>query len=184
MACTAERQTTVPPDSRGRLATPSVFEESPTLLILIQVEIAARVDPDGMSPIPRASRGWTQPACQYLAIQVEEGDQAIQLRHIDHPVMVDVDVAGASQVFPLGQKLTLRGKDLDPIVLPVSHKHTTIGMHPYPMGDVELARGTLPRGSPRLLQGAIGREPVDTGVAIAIRDIELAPSPYSLHPRT
>src|SRR6266705_3958189 len=101
-----------------------------------------------MSPIPRTRRGWTPPTRQHLAIEVEEGDQAIQLRHIDHPVMVDVDVAGASQVFPLGQKLTLRGKDLDPIVLPVSHKHTTIGMHPDPMRDVELARGALPRCPP------------------------------------
>jgi len=34
-----------------RLATPSVLEESPTLLILVQVEVAVRVDPDSMAPI-------------------------------------------------------------------------------------------------------------------------------------
>ena len=48
-----------------------------------------------MLSIPRASRGWTPPARQHLAIQGEERDQAIQLRHIDDPLMVDIDVAGA-----------------------------------------------------------------------------------------
>jgi len=69
----------------GRLVTPVVFEESSTLLRLVQVEVAVRVNPDGMAPSTRASRGWTQPARQHLAIKVEEGDQAIQLRYIDHP---------------------------------------------------------------------------------------------------
>src|SRR5262245_34168315 len=84
----------------GRLATPAGFQESSTFLILVQIEIAVRVDPDSMPPIPRASRGGTQPARQHLAIEVEEGNQAVQLRYVYHPVMVDIDIAGVGQVFP------------------------------------------------------------------------------------
>ena len=98
------------------LATPPVLQESPALLVLVEIDIAVRVDPDGVTTITRAGCGRAQPARQHLPIEVQEGDQAVQLRHIHHPSLIDIDVAGAGQVSPLGQKLACGGKDLDTIV--------------------------------------------------------------------
>src|SRR5215470_15917638 len=75
-------RTTEPPRAWRPLATAAVFEEAPALLVLVEIDIAVRVDPDGMASIPRARRGWTPPTRQHLALQIEEGDQAIQLRYI------------------------------------------------------------------------------------------------------
>ena len=139
------------PSGMGRLVTPSVLQQASAILILVEVQITVRVYPDRVPPIPRSRACRAQPARQHLPIESQEGDQAVQFGHIHDPGMIDIDVTGAGQVLPLGQKVALRGKDLDAIVLPVGHKHTAIGVYPDPMRHVELAWGTFPRGSPRLL---------------------------------
>src|SRR5262249_38318825 len=133
-----------------------------------------RVDPDSMSPIPRTSRGWTQPARQHLAVKVEEGDQAVQLRHIHYFVLIDIDVTEAGKTWALRQKLPRGRQRREGNVHRRCPQRTAITMHPGPMRDVELARRALARHSPRLFQGAVRGEPVDAGVAVAIRDIDLA----------
>ena len=110
-----------------------------------------RVQPDCVPPIPHARARRAQPACQHLPIERQESDQAIQFGHIHDTGMIDIDVAGAGQVLLLGQEVALRGKNLDAIVLPVSHEHAAIGVYPDPMRHVELAWGTFPWRSPRLL---------------------------------
>ena len=130
------------------LATPPVLEESPALLVLVEIDIAVRVDPDGVPTITRTGCGRAEPARQHLPIEVQESDQAVQFRHIHYPSLIDIDVAGAGQVAPLGQKVALGGKDLDAVVLPIGHQHAAIGMHPDPMWHVEFARRTLSRCTP------------------------------------
>ena len=104
-----------------------------------------------MPPIAGARTRRAQPAREHLPLEGQEGDQAVEFWHIHHPSLIDIDVTGAGQVSPLGQKVTLRGKDLDTIVLPVSHEHTAISVYPDPMRHVELAWGSFAWGAPRLL---------------------------------
>ena len=67
-----------------------------------------------MATIAITCRAWAQPACQHLAIQVQQGNEAIQFRHVHYPGMIDVNVAGTRQVSPLRQKITL-GDTLNPL---------------------------------------------------------------------
>src|SRR6266498_778971 len=53
----------------SRVATPPIFQESPALLVLVEIDVAMRVDPDGMPAIPRAGTGRTRPARQHLPIE-------------------------------------------------------------------------------------------------------------------
>src|SRR5438128_2357443 len=135
----------------GRLATPAILQQASTLLILVEVQVTARVHPDRMPPISGASSRRAQPACQHLPLEGQEGDQAVEFWHIHHPGLIDIDVTGAGQVSPLGQKIALWGKDLDAIVLPVGYEHAAIGVYPDPMRHVELAWSRFPWGAPRLL---------------------------------
>src|SRR5262245_49907319 len=77
--------TSRPPDSLGHLAAPPVLQQAPPLLVLVQVDVAMRVDPDGMPAIAGSGRGRAQPARQHLPVESQKGDQAVQLWHIHHP---------------------------------------------------------------------------------------------------
>src|SRR5262245_24462393 len=83
-----------------RVATAPILQQAPTLLVLVNVDVPMRVDPDGMPSVPSARCGQARPACQYLPIKRQQANQAIQLRHIHHFILIDIDIAGASQVLP------------------------------------------------------------------------------------
>src|SRR5262245_55196781 len=131
------------------LDTPPVLQESPPLLVLVDIDIAVRVHPDGMTAIDLSGPGRARPAGEGLPLERQEGDQTVQFRNIYDLVRIDIDVAGAREASPLGQELALRGKDLDTVILSVRHQHPAIGMHPDPVRHMELARGGLTRGPPR-----------------------------------
>src|SRR2546423_9352715 len=57
------------PRGVGCLATPSVLQQASALLILVEVQIAVRVQPDSVPPIPRARARRAQPARQHLPIE-------------------------------------------------------------------------------------------------------------------
>ena len=75
--------------------------------------------------------------------------KTVQLRHVHRQVVVDVDVAGPRQVGPLLQEVAFGVENLHTVVLAVGHEHPPVGVHPDPVGDVELAGSGLPRRAPR-----------------------------------
>src|SRR5262245_49589075 len=133
------------------LDTPPVLQESPPLLVLVDIDIAVRVHPDGMSAIELSGACRAHPTAEDPPLNRQKGDQAVQFRDIHDLIRIDIDVAGAREVRPLGQELPIRGKDLDTVVLPVRHKHAAIGMHPDPVRNMELARGGLAWDTPGAL---------------------------------
>jgi hypothetical protein len=130
------------------LDTPPVLQESLPFLVLIDIDVAVRVHPDGMATIDLASSGRTHPSGYDLPIDRKEGDETVQFGNIHDLVRIDIDVAWAGETSPLAQKIALRGKDLDTVVLPVCHKYAAIGMHPDPVRHMKLARRDLARRSP------------------------------------
>ena len=74
---------------------------------------------------------------------------------------------------PDGLELTIAVKDLDAVVLPVAYEHRAVIIDQQAVGQVEMARLRLARLSPGRLQLAVRREPVDPGIAIAVRDVEV-----------
>ena len=57
-----------------RLDTPAILQESPSFLVLIDIDIAVRVYPDGMAAINLAGPCRTHPPGYDLPIDREEGD--------------------------------------------------------------------------------------------------------------
>ena len=57
---------------------------------------------------------------------------------------------------------------------PVAHVYPAVLAHQYPMGHVELAGSGLTRLSPRGDKPALGREPVDPAVALAVGDVQVS----------
>ena len=77
------------------IATPPIFQRPPARLVLVNVDVAVQVDPDGMPSVPHARYGRARPARQHLPIKRQQGHQTIQLRHVHDFVLIDIDVAGA-----------------------------------------------------------------------------------------
>src|SRR5207245_9680056 len=63
-----------------RVATAPILQQSPTLLILVNVDVAVLVDLDGMPSVLSARCGRARPAVQHLPIKRQQANQGIQLR--------------------------------------------------------------------------------------------------------
>src|ERR1700730_16133937 len=119
-------RTALTPETRLRQAaildTPTVLQEPTPLLVLVDVDVAVRVHPDGMTAVDLAGPCRTHPPGDDLPIDRKEGDEAVQFGDIHDLVRIDIDVAWAGETRPLAQEVAFGGKDLDPVVLPVRHK--------------------------------------------------------------
>jgi hypothetical protein len=82
-------------------------------------------------------------------------------------------VARPGVVGPDREQVAGRAEDLDAVVLAVADEDPAVGVRPDRVQKVELA-GVGAGLAPGLQQGAVRREPVDPGVAVPIRDVELA----------
>src|SRR5262245_2063774 len=92
------------------------------------VEIPVGIAPDAMT---RAEAGVT-PLCQTLAFQSQDAHQtAVVLRDIDDVISVDIEKGRANQRGgPDLQQCAILVKNLDAIVLAVSHHHTAVFISP------------------------------------------------------
>ena len=79
----------------------------------------------------------------------------------------------AVQVLPLGLELTVAVEDLHPVVLTVGYVDPTIGVTADVVDDIELAF-TGAGLTPRHQQLSVRRVFVDAGVAVAVRDVNVA----------
>ena len=104
-----------------------------------------------MPAVACAGTGRTQLAGQDLTVEIQERHQAVQLWHIHHALVINIDVAGACQVAPLRYKVAVWGKNLDAVVLAVGHKHPAIGVHPDAVRDMKFTRRALAWCPPRVL---------------------------------
>ena len=95
-----------------------------------------------------------------------------QLRNVDQAVP-NAETRGPLHVGPLFDELARGAEDLDSIVFPVSHENALVGSHPDVVGLVELA-GPGAGLTPGLNELAVGGETVDTGVAVSVRNIQIA----------
>src|SRR4029453_1822579 len=95
-------------------------------------------------------------------------------RYVCATLAVEDDVRRAPGVGPLREVLAVRAENLDAIVLAIAHEDAAVGGHRDAVGQEELA-GALARHTPRPLQLAAGREEVHAAVAVAVRDVEIAP---------
>jgi hypothetical protein len=63
------------------LGASAVFQESTTFLILVDVKIAVRVNPDRMPAIALSGASRTLPARDHCSIDRQDGDLGVVLRH-------------------------------------------------------------------------------------------------------
>ncbi len=95
-----------------------------------------------------------------------------QLRNIDQAVP-DAEAGGSLHVCPLFDELPRQAENLDSIVFPVSHENALVGKHPDVVGQVELT-GAGTGFAPGLNQFPVGGEMMDAGIAITVRNIQVA----------
>src|SRR5208282_4518399 len=99
-----------------------------------------------------------------------------ELGHIDEVVFIYINILRPLNIGPLGQVLALSAENLDPVVLAVGDEHATVPMGPKTVRCTELAwAGT--GLAPGLQERPLRVETVDTGVAVAVRHIQVAPGP-------
>src|SRR5262249_17921218 len=84
-----------------------------------------------------------------------------------------MEAAWAVQIIPLGLVIALLVEDLDAVILAVGDIHVTLAVGTDAVWQVELPRIDA-RVAPREQMLPVGRVFMNSGVAIAIRDIELA----------
>ena len=125
-----------------------------------------RVHPDGMGHVARGPG----PARQEISFDVENAHECSPLRYVDGLVAINEDVRREGDIGPLSDELTIGGKNLDSVVLPVGDEHSPVGMHPDTVREVELTRSRLSRRPPGEQQLALAGEFVHPGVAIAVGD--------------
>src|ERR1700674_1122537 len=61
------------------------------------------------------------------------------VRHVDHVVLVDGDVARPAELLPFGDEVSVRIEDLDAAVAAVGHENPPLGIHRDSVQLVELA---------------------------------------------
>src|ERR1700757_2515616 len=98
------------------------------------------------------------------------------VRHVDHVVLVDGDVARPAELLPFSYEFSVRIEDLDAAVAAVGHENPTLGIHRDSVQLVELA---LPLAvlapSCDLLAGLVEFDDTVVGVvAMAIADNNVA----------
>ena len=93
--------------------------------------------------------------------------------HINYLVAVDVDAHGGFEVGPLIQEPAVGAEHLYPVILPVGNVYSPVFRHPNAMRYPELARPTARRAE-GVYGFPIGGEPVDAGITISVRDINLS----------
>jgi hypothetical protein len=96
-----------------------------------------------------------------------------QLGDVDQPVAVDGDVRRTLHVVPLVQIVAVRAEELDAVVLAVGDQHAAVRRHRDAVDEVELPRPDA-RLTPRLNERPVRSEAVDTRIAVAVRDVQLA----------
>src|SRR5215212_3971916 len=92
-------------------------------------------------------------------------DRLVSIRH--------AEATGTMQVLPLRLELTVAVEHLDAVVFAVGDIDPAVGIATDVVDDVELAL-TGPGRAPGHEQLAVGRVFVDTGIAIAVRHVNLA----------
>ena len=98
----------------------AVLDEPVAFEVLVDVDVAVGVHPDGVSALAVAHLDGAAPAGEYVAVHVEDGHEAVQFRHEDGFIGVYVDVAGAGEAEPLLQEVAAVVENLDAVVLAVS----------------------------------------------------------------
>src|SRR5919109_455465 len=136
------------------------------------VNIPVRVDP---TPVARSP---ARKARQHLAGGVQHTDARRRPVHtaladVDYAVTVDRDIHRPLDIGPDVLKLPVQTKHLNAMVLPIAHVDLAV-RDDQAVRQVEMAWGRLARLAPGLFQLAVPREPVHTGVAVAIGDIEIS----------
>ena len=133
-----------------------------------------RIDPNLMTP-----RG--TPVRQLRPLPIPDADPTLRgfiirpFGDIDGPVATGVQVGGKLQVSPLSQEISGRLENLDSVVPPITYVDQPVLVNPKAVGRVELARSMVSRFTPGSDEPALGGEPVDPAVSVAIGDIQVSP---------
>src|SRR5262245_17729662 len=101
------------------------------------------------------------------------------VRHVDHVVLVDGDVARPAELLPFGDELSVRIENLDAAVAAVGHENPPLGIHRDAMQRIELALtlAVLAEGQ-ELLAGLVELDDAVIGVpAMAVADKNVAVAP-------
>src|SRR5262249_43018371 len=85
-------------------------------------------------------------------------------------IPINEDLHRPGHIGPFGEELSLGREQLNAAILAIRHKHPAGAVQRDAMRQIELA-GAAARFSPGEQQPAVGAELVDTGVAIAIRNV-------------
>src|SRR5262249_10254698 len=97
-----------------------------------------------------------------------------ELRHVRAALAVEHDVRRAARVRPLREVLAVGAELLGAMVPPRTAEPRPAGAPRAAVGKEDPA-GALPGPAPGPLQLTAGREEVDAAVAVAVRDVEIAP---------
>ncbi len=123
-------------------------------------------DADAPSGSARLSQAGAWPA---PGVETEFG-------HVNPPLPVDRYLTGPGYVGPLASIAPIAREKLNPAILAVGHVDDPFLIHGDAVRQVKLC-GTAAGLSPGLNEPALGREVMDSGVAVTVRDIDIAEEP-------